>query len=144
MQYFSKKGNTGIYILRGGLSGWEAEGLPIITGAGLLTEPLTDFITARDLLQIQSDGEDMLLIDLRRNEFYMKGHIPDAINIPAHQLEQYLSGAAKDRLIILYDDGSGLAADGTEKLRRNGFKLVRYLFGGMPVWEKEHAAEKNR
>ena len=48
-------------------------------------------------------------------------------------------GWRKDSIIILIDSGDDEALKQAEKLRRAGFKLVRFLYGGFPEWKRQNA-----
>ena len=53
---------------------------------------------------------DVLFIDVRSGYSFKRGHIKNAVNLPAKstnkKIEQILSGVSKDQLIVTYCSGS--------------------------------------
>ncbi len=80
----------------------------------------------------------MLLIDLRRAESFKENTIPGAVNVAPQDLMSVAGAWAKDALIVLFDSGDGEAARQADQLRRAGFKITRFLFGGYPEWRKQN------
>ena len=74
-----------------------------------------------------------LVIDVRENRDYRKGHLPGAINIPGGVLGS--RPLPREREIVLYGDGLGrvLAADYADNLRDG--RTARTLRGGLAGWE---------
>jgi rhodanese-related sulfurtransferase len=81
--------------------------------------------------------EDALVVDIRDSGEYKSGHIPNAQNIPLSNLASRLGELQrfKDKPIILYCR-SGVSSDGAcSLLKKNGFKLLHTLSGGLPAWQ---------
>lgn len=106
-------------------------------------------IPRAELLQRARDGL-ITVLDVRPPEEYAAGHVPGAVNIPLHELEQRLGelGNQDDacREIIAYCRGPHcvLAFDAVARLRKKGMKARRledgypeWLVAGLPV-EKTH------
>ncbi|GMR17866.1 MAG: metalloregulator ArsR/SmtB family transcription factor [Gammaproteobacteria bacterium] len=78
------------------------------------------------------------VLDVRPSEEYAAGHVPGAINIPLHELEQRLEELGKDQEIVAYCRGPHcvLAFDAVARLREKGLK-ARRLEDGYPEWKAE-------
>jgi rhodanese-related sulfurtransferase len=62
----------------------------------------TPRIEPRELRAKMEAGEDVLVVDVRREETYAAGHIPGAINIPLLEMESRIEELPRDREIALY------------------------------------------
>jgi rhodanese-related sulfurtransferase len=85
-------------------------------------------------------NQGALLIDLRGKEAFDSGHIGDARNIPAAQLESQIDALKKwrEKSVITYCDTGGEAAAAARKLSKLGFSKVFSLGGGVQGWVKEN------
>ena len=125
-----------VYLLDGGLAVWEAANLPLKLQSGVLDTKLVEFITATELSRAMHDNLPMTLVDLREPALFKSGSIPGAVNANASTLPSLSSGWRKSGLIVLFDNGNAESERQAEELRRAGFKMVRYLYGGFPEWKK--------
>jgi len=132
----SAAGYGKVFLLEGGLALWEAAGLPLKQQTGVLDSKLVEFVTARELSQAMRDSLSMVLVDLREPALFKAGSIPGAIQANPEILQSLSTGWQKDNLIVLFDNGNAESERQAEQLRRAGFKLVRYLYGGFPEWKK--------
>ena len=98
-------GFVGVNLLEGEIDFWYAE----------------DFETLR---------QDALMIDVRGEAEFKKGHIPDAINIPLKELRSRLNTLPKDKPILL-NCLVGLRSYLAQRvLLQNGYAKVKTLAGG--------------
>ncbi|UZD65914.1 MULTISPECIES: ArsR/SmtB family transcription factor [Marinobacter] len=76
------------------------------------------------------------LLDVRPEDEFESGHLPDAINIPLEQLEAMLDELPKDREIVAYCRGPYcvLSHEAVKKLRALGYQ-VRRFDEGFPEWK---------
>lgn len=113
-------------ILERGMKGW--------TEAGLPTRSVPQ-MTAQELREAIGQGAVQVL-DVRSEEEWETGHIPDALNIPYRELEEHLPGGlnAQAPIVVLCSGGqrSSIAAS---VLLRNGYEDVRNVTGGMGAYE---------
>lgn len=130
-------GYKSIFILEGGIAKWEALGLPLAVPTGVLDTMLVESITVSELIQAMKDGLPMTLVDLRRPEHFRIETITGSQNIDSGTLLDVSNAWRKDSLIILFDSSDDEAMKQAEKLRRAGFKMVRFLFGGYPEWKRQ-------
>lgn len=86
-------------------------------------------------LQEKLTSNQIILLDVRPEEEYRKGHIHQAISMPIDQLSQKLEYLSKEKEIIAYCRGPlcVYADEAVELLRNNGFKANR-LEEGFPDW----------
>lgn len=79
---------------------------------------------------------DAVVIDLRSNEAFARGHIVNAKNIPFDELTA--SGDAldkfKSRPIVAVCDAGVTATRAVDKLRKSGLENVFGLRGGIAAW----------
>lgn len=89
-----------------------------------------------ELLDRARKGE-VTVLDVRPEEEFDAGHLPDAVNIPLPELEQRLNVLDADREIIAYCRGPHcvLAYDAVARLRKQG-RSARRLDAGFPEWRR--------
>ena len=102
------------------------------------------YFRARDELEPVSRDEllDRLragtatVLDVRPEDEFRQGHLPDALNIPLAQLEQRLAELPADREIVAYCRGRWcvLSFEAVAILRQRGYR-VRRLEDGFPEWK---------
>lgn len=90
----------------------------------------------RDELMARLRDEAITLLDVRPEDEYTAGHIPNAKNIPLRMLEVRMSDLPADREIVAYCRGPYcvLSFQAVEALRAKGF-MVRRLAEGYPEWK---------
>lgn len=86
--------------------------------------------------------ENAVVVDVCEAEEFSRGHIPNAINIPlkelTNQLGQLEKFKTKERPIVLSCQSGQRAGRAATLLRKNEFKRVYVLGGGLAPWEKEN------
>jgi len=93
-------------------------------------------VTPIQALQLinQQDG---VVLDVRDGGGYKSGHIPQALHIPAADVQKRLQELQKhqDRPIIVCCD-SGASAEGVcARLKKHGFAAAHALNGGLAAWK---------
>ena len=98
-------------------------------------------VSALQLPQLISQ-ENAVVVDVCETEEFQRGHILNAINIPLKQLQDQLGQLekfrAKDKPIVLSCRSGQRANRAAAILRKNEFKKVFTLSGGLTAWEKEN------
>ena len=88
---------------------------------------------------ITNDRQDFVLLDVRGEECYAKGHVPGAVNIPHPRLnEATLADYDEGTLFVVYC--AGPHCNGTEKAAIRLAKLgrpVKKMIGGVCGWLDE-------
>lgn len=91
-----------------------------------------------DLQEMQQDGEDFLLIDVREANELAGGMIPGAVHLPRGMLELDIDKFTtdKDKQIVLYCAAGGRSLLSAYMLSKMGFRNVVSLIGGYEQWSK--------
>ncbi|WP_298301358.1 metalloregulator ArsR/SmtB family transcription factor [Hydrotalea sp.] len=99
---------------------------------------ILESITLDDLLA-RSKKEEVILIDVRPEEEYNAGHIPNAVSIPLSQLKKRLNELPKNKTIIAYCRGPlcVMSADAVKILNTRKFKAIR-MEEGYVEWKLIH------
>ena len=104
-----------------------------------------DYLTIRDALE-PVPWEELLervrsgtvtVLDVRPEEEFQAGHLPQARNVPLKRLEEQMANLPRDREVIAYCRGPYcvLAFEAVARLRRSGFQ-ARRLRDGFPEWQR--------
>jgi DNA-binding transcriptional ArsR family regulator len=91
----------------------------------------------RDELLARLQTGDLILIDVRPEGEYAAGHLPGAISVPPHAIDQVLDELPEDREIVAYCRGPYCvyADDAVRKLTTHG-RRARRLREGIPEWRQ--------
>jgi rhodanese-related sulfurtransferase/DNA-binding transcriptional ArsR family regulator len=91
-------------------------------------------ITRKELMRRLRNG-GVLILDVRPEDEFALGHLPNAVNIPLRKLNAGLSQLKRSQEIIAYCRGPYcvLSYEAVAALRRLGFK-ARRLEDGLPEW----------
>ncbi|HEX6594059.1 MAG TPA: rhodanese-like domain-containing protein [Bacillota bacterium] len=117
--------------------------IPYIIMAALLYELLRRVIPMKGVKQITTDQlqEDLRIkdnhkqyIDVRTPGEYHHAHIPGFQNIPLHQLKQQLNNLYQDQEVILICRSGSRSMRAARILKKNGYKHVTNVKGGMNTW----------
>lgn len=92
-------------------------------------------VSSRELLASLERGE-VALLDVRPEDEYRAGHLPEAINIPLEQLEAMLDSLPRDKEIVAYCRGPycALSHEAVQRLRQLGYRVRRFE-EGYPEWK---------
>ncbi len=84
---------------------------------------------------LDSESDKIQVIDVRSSDDYIHGHIPEAISIPASNLEFSTDKLSKDKINIVYcyDQQCHLAAKCARMLAEEGYPVME-LEGGFDCW----------
>lgn len=83
--------------------------------------------------------EDAVLVDVREESEWRRGHIVNARHIPMGSLEGRLKelNKHKNRPIVLYCQTGDRSGRALKTLTNNGFDQVYNLSGGITAWQNE-------
>jgi rhodanese-related sulfurtransferase len=95
-------------------------------------------LSAMQAVRLMNQGA--LILDLRPKESFDAGHIGEARNVPAADLESQADGLKKwrDKNVITYDDSGSGGAGAARTLTKLGFTKVFNLEGGLNAWVKDN------
>ena len=87
--------------------------------------------------QIENKIEDLNIVDVRKYDDYIEGHIPYAIHVPYDSLEEHLIMFEKHKLNIVYcySQLCQLAHKTAYEIAKKDY-MVKVLAGGYRTWEK--------
>ena len=142
----SQMGYRDVQLLAGGLVAWKKSGLPTRQGWGVggkeygekiaVTEAVPQ-ITAEDLSLLGRRGERVVVVDVRTEEEYLRGHVPGALNVPGGQLLLEIPGLLlhnEDSLVVVSCAGRTRGILGAQLLREAGVQNVCALLNGAMGW----------
>ena len=93
-------------------------------------------------MEMMEKDDGHVIVDVRTQEEYDEGHIPDAVLIPnetiAHSPPAELPD--KDQIILIYCRRGNRSKDASQKLADMGYTNI-YEFGGIETWEGEVVTE---
>ncbi len=92
-------------------------------------------ISAKELLERAQNGE-VTVLDIRPEQEFAAGHLPDAINIPPDQIAQRIKKLDSNQTVVAYCRGPYClySYDAVNLLREKGFEAQR-LEDGFPEWQ---------
>jgi rhodanese-related sulfurtransferase len=92
-------------------------------------------VSRNELLERLRSGTATVL-DVRPEDEFARGHLPDALNIPLSQLERRLAELPADQEIVAYCRGPWcvLSFEAVALLRQHGYQ-ARRLEDGFPEWK---------
>ena len=94
-------------------------------------------VAPADLQSRMSDGEQIVLIDVREPEEFARGKIPGAYTIPRGVLEMQVDGRLpREATVVLYCAGGGRSALAAKSMADMGYDKVENLQGGWGAWVK--------
>ena len=95
-------------------------------------------ITAEEAKQIMDSEANYIILDVRTDEEYAEGHIPNAILIPDYEIEEKAEAILTDKnqTILVYCRSGNRSKSASEILARLGYTDVRE-FGGINDWPYE-------
>jgi glyoxylase-like metal-dependent hydrolase (beta-lactamase superfamily II)/rhodanese-related sulfurtransferase len=100
------------------------------------------FMSIAELRHLLDSGEaSLVILDVREQDAYAKGHIPGAINIPRGQLELRINELLPDptRRVLTYCDYGKISTLAAATLRDIGYSRAIALDGGYQSWREARA-----
>lgn len=91
------------------------------------------------LAQAREQQADSVLLDVRPNDEYVRGHVKGAINIPYEELANHLERLPKDQKIIVYCRGRlcSISNQAAQMLNMHGFEAFS-LNNTYQEWQLDH------
>jgi rhodanese-related sulfurtransferase len=92
-------------------------------------------VTSTDVRERMARGEKIVLIDVREQNEWNLGHIPDAMHIGRGVLETNVEGRVpRDATIVLYCASGNRSALAACSLQEMGYANVTSMAGGIKDW----------
>ena len=80
--------------------------------------------------------EDVVVVDIRSEGDYERGHVPGAMSAPAAQLEARTQSVPRDVAVIVVCSTGRTSSGAVARLEDAGFTDVHEVIGGMRAWRK--------
>lgn len=95
-------------------------------------------ITQEEAKEMMTKNDGHIIVDVRRQDEYDEGHIPDAVLIPNESItdKQPEELPDLDQIILVYCRSGRRSKEASQKLADIGYKKV-YEFGGIITWTGE-------
>jgi adenylyltransferase/sulfurtransferase len=94
-------------------------------------------ITAQELADMQKDGEDFYLVDVREPAEFEIVSIPGATLIPKGDIPAHLSELPQDKPVVLYCKTGVRSAEALATLKGAGFANAKHVQGGVTAWANQ-------
>jgi len=138
-------GYTDIRILTGGIDEWQRQGLPVRSGWGVHGKEYGErvahdgdvtHLSAVELARRRQAGEDVVVVDVRSREEYLRGHVPDTYHIPGGNLllDAPRLPLREETTLVVSCAGRTRGILGAQLLHDNGFTNVYALENGVMGW----------
>jgi len=85
---------------------------------------------------IDSESEDLILLDVRTEEEYDSGHIEGALSIPLSELSNKTEELNTSKKIVVYSANGSNSTIACDMLIKNGSERVYNVLGGINIWEE--------
>ena len=95
-------------------------------------------ITQEEAKEMMTKNDGHIIVDVRRQDEYEEGHIPDAVLIPNESItdKQPEELPDLDQIILIYCRSGRRSKEASQKLTDIGYTNV-YEFGGINTWTGE-------
>lgn len=94
-------------------------------------------INVEELQAKIDNGEDFILLDVRREDEYAFAHLDNSVHIPLHVLEANLDKINPDKEVVVYCHHGVRSLKAAEILAAGGFPRVSSLAGGIHRWSEQ-------
>jgi rhodanese-related sulfurtransferase len=100
------------------------------------TKPRVKETTYRDVKQRLDKKDKFLLVDVREDSEWARGHLPGAIHLGRGIIERDIEQAVPDKSaeVILYCGGGFRSALAADNLQKMGYTKVISMDGGWRAW----------
>ena len=114
----------------------------IMDGPDMVRNPEYTQIDQETAKEMMTRDDGHIILDVRRQDEYDAGHIPDAICIPNESIETEPLEELNDfdQVILVYCRSGRRSKEAAQKLANMGYRNV-YEFGGIIDWTGETVAE---
>jgi hydroxyacylglutathione hydrolase len=113
--------------LSNGLESWYKESLPLAK---------LSLATVQDLNRELSSEQDVLVLDVRRENEWNEGHIKGSTRIYLGKLQKEIDKLPRNKPIFVICKTGNRSSFGASVLLRDGFDQVYNVLGGIDAWKK--------
>ena len=99
-------------------------------------------ISMSEAMEIMESQENYIILDVRTEEEFNRGHIPEAVCIPNEVIEEKAEEKLpdKEQLLLVYCRSGNRSKQASRKLAKLGYTKV-YEFGGIKDWPGKVVSE---
>lgn len=80
----------------------------------------------------------MMILDVRTDKEYEKGHIPGAVHVPLAEIGDKIKKLKKDKELVVYCQSGNRSIWAIKRLIGMGYKNLANLKGGYSAWKRIH------
>jgi len=80
----------------------------------------------------------MMILDVRTNKEYERGHIPGALHVPLSDIGDKIKKLKKDKELVVYCQSGNRSIWAIKRLMGMGYKNLFNLKGGYLAWKRTH------
>jgi hydroxyacylglutathione hydrolase len=124
----ARVGYQAIGYLAEGISDWEAAGLPLVAGD-------VEDVTPSELNGMLSNGNGLVVVDVREPWEYMQGHVPGSKLIPLGQLAMRADELDPGQPVALICQSGSRSQSAAAVLGQKKFAKIYNVLGGMTDWQ---------
>ena len=141
VKLLNKLGIKNYYVLDS-FTEWRNKGFPVVRKFVSIYVPE---ITAA-ALPADYDMEVYLVYDIREQDEFESGHIPEAVNVPMGRFmdREFYSILPADGKIVAYCDDGSRSGVAVRELRKNGVANMYKLSGGYYAWYRYHKEKRGK
>ena len=112
--------------------------ITVISGCQKTEEITYKQISQEEAAEMMTKDDGHVIVDVRRMDEYIEGHIPGAICIPNENIDRERPEKLPDldQIILVYCRSGNRSKQASEKLAAMGYRNV-YEFGGIITWTGE-------
>ncbi len=94
-------------------------------------------ISPMQATRLQND-EEILVLDIRDEADFKRGHVINAVNMPLNQMEKRINEISKfkNKPVIAVCETGMRSQRASKVLKKHGFETLHNLGGGMGAWTK--------
>ncbi len=90
-------------------------------------------VSVEETQQLMSDGT-LTILDIRDEQSYAEGHLPDAIHIKEINIDDFIENQDKDQGLLLYCYHGHSSISAAGYFAEKGFRLCYSMDGGYEAW----------
>ncbi|MFA6296796.1 MAG: rhodanese-like domain-containing protein [Patescibacteria group bacterium] len=133
-ELLSSKGLKNVKSFKEGVTGWEEQNYPIISGFDAIYKS----INLDQLKQKIDNNEDIVILDIREKDSFDKSHIKNAINMPFEEVANRIKELPRNKELIVYDETGNRSKLIVESLTKKGFTQAINLINGYLDWQNKN------
>lgn len=91
-------------------------------------------ISAEQARILLEKNPDVIVFDIRDEEDYIEGHIPNATQVTYSQIKKQMDYFNRDQIYVIYGNNDKKSEKAANVMASNGFPKIYMLTGGIEKW----------